>query len=1073
MSQWLLISYGGSTAGQNETKYVGPYGNHDSSVTTEANAQAKVRGTYHSTNAWSLLQVNVTSAAGTSTFANRINGSDGSMSVSITATGLIEDVTNNDALSEGDLICFRLTGGDMHNDTASIRTVGSLLDDNGNDVCLIGGQGGFGSTRTNVRYQAAVGESIFLTTTEAEAQTKFYQATTLRHFRMYVPINGTGVTTTAIVRIDGVDGNQTLSISGTGDFEDNTNNDVISSGEKVSVEWDCSAASSGTTNCTSFGFESSATAHVFGLHQSSAGAANGVTVYWGMGGSALTNLTESEAQIEANVAEVLGHLQAYCNTYSSNAAGTLDLRADGASESPSISVNGTGFFENTADEYTTAATDDINFRFDNTTASSGSTLFSTTSIYQGTVSAGGATPVPTPATGKYTALVPAAIRGAIFTVPAPATGAYKALTPVAVQLLAATPDPATGKYTALAPEAVKGALATVPPPATGAYTAVAPAVVNGAVALTPPPATGVYQAVVPVAARSLAVVPPPATGSWAAVTPAAVLSLATVPPPAAGAWKALVPQVVTAGETVTTPAPATGTWQAVVPVAARSLATVPAPATGSWTALTPAVALGTASTTPAPAIAVYEAVTPVAARLNAIVPAPATGAWAAVTPATVHGAVATTPAPATGAWKALVPQVPSGVRIATPAPASGSLSAVTPEAVRGALAVVPPLATGTWEAVAPAAARFLATVPPPATGTYTALAPAAIRGALAVTPPPAAAAWKALTPEVPSAGRIEIPAPATGAYKALTPEAVRGALALTPAPATGAWKAITPATALSKAEIPAPATGSWEAVVPAAVLGASVQTPASASGRWLALTPFVPSAAAAQVPAPATGRFIALVPEAVKGAVAASPAPAAAVWESVPPEAVRSLALTTGPASGVWGAVVPAAARSYSTTPAPATGSYTSLAPDVSLTFVLAPTPAAASFTTLTPAVTLGVSTQTPAPASGQWLALVPEVIGAIVWTAVDSFKFVAANWEYTTFRLRVRMRSTSGTVFARVYDETDLHTEVQISTAAGTLTYLESALATLTDGNEYTVQIGSNSGSEARWIKEKVWMDS
>lgn len=86
-------------------------------------------------------------------------------------------------------------------------------------------------------------------TTEAWAQVKYYEAGTFSRLCVYIDLNTIDNTTVVKLRINGSDGNNSVSIiTGVSNsfFEDVTNTDTISANDKVCFEYDTTASSSGS-----------------------------------------------------------------------------------------------------------------------------------------------------------------------------------------------------------------------------------------------------------------------------------------------------------------------------------------------------------------------------------------------------------------------------------------------------------------------------------------------------------------------------------------------------------------------------------------------------------------------------------------------------------------------------------------------------------------------------------------------------------------------------------------------------------------------------------------------------------
>lgn len=96
-----------------------------------------------------------------------------------------------------------------------------------------------------------------------------------------------------------------------------------------------------------------------------------------------------------------------------------------------------------------------------------------------------------------------------------------------------------------------------------------------------------------------------------------------------------------------------------------------------------------------------------------------------------------------------------------------------------------------------------------------------------------------------------------------------------------------------------------------------------------------------------------------------------------------------------------------------------------------------------------------------------------VMWTTAATFLFDSANWLKTAFKLRGHLRATSGTVRARVYDDTADAEIDQINTASASLAFVTSSAMTLVDGNQYTIQFGSDDGASCKWRSFDVFQGS
>ena len=221
--------------------------------TTEANQQlkAKAAGT------WRNLNVIVfTNGRGTATdFGTRINGANGSMSVSVPggATGQFEDTTNDDTIAVDDLICRYATtgtgGGSINAIVAQTfeTTDGSTLLAAGFNAQTVN----FGSTW----YLGVAGVPGNVVTTEAEASHRLQLSAVLSQYVVRVSTNTLNAATSWRLRVNGADGNGSISIpsSTTGWFEDASNNDTVAATDLLCYQLDTTASGSGALTLETWG----------------------------------------------------------------------------------------------------------------------------------------------------------------------------------------------------------------------------------------------------------------------------------------------------------------------------------------------------------------------------------------------------------------------------------------------------------------------------------------------------------------------------------------------------------------------------------------------------------------------------------------------------------------------------------------------------------------------------------------------------------------------------------------------------------------------------------------------------
>lgn len=204
---------------------------------TEANRQILVRSTLSLKNLFVRVTANTVGSA--QTVRTRVNGVNGNLSVSITAsgTGVFEDTTNSDSLVTGDLYALQIVGA-LGVLTISIMGL-TLNDTTGNNTLvasttlLVAGE----NFAAGTFYTGITGRCL-ATATEADAQYTVRDAGTYSNLRVYVITNSTVAATTIRFRKNTANGNQNFSIAGgaTGSFEDTTNSDSVVAGDIVNYQ---------------------------------------------------------------------------------------------------------------------------------------------------------------------------------------------------------------------------------------------------------------------------------------------------------------------------------------------------------------------------------------------------------------------------------------------------------------------------------------------------------------------------------------------------------------------------------------------------------------------------------------------------------------------------------------------------------------------------------------------------------------------------------------------------------------------------------------------------------------------
>jgi hypothetical protein len=211
-------------------------GQGSSGVGAETSARTRIR------DAGTLKNMQVYISANTSTVSttvrSRKNGAAGNISVSIgsTATGLFEDTANTDTLAVGD---------DTNSEVATGTNAGLTLEliafefetTSSNGVCVVGRPGAY-LPGPSVTSYFPIGGALVVGATEANTQVKARETFTFSDLTLLVTANTITATSTLTFRVNGADGNQSVSIgsSATGTLSDATNTDVVAATDLVNTK---------------------------------------------------------------------------------------------------------------------------------------------------------------------------------------------------------------------------------------------------------------------------------------------------------------------------------------------------------------------------------------------------------------------------------------------------------------------------------------------------------------------------------------------------------------------------------------------------------------------------------------------------------------------------------------------------------------------------------------------------------------------------------------------------------------------------------------------------------------------
>lgn len=217
-----------------------------------------------------------------------------------------------------------------------------------------------------------------LDSVEANKQLTFRTAGTISNFTTYITSNASTATSTYVTRINGADGNQslTIGIAATGEFTDNTNTDSVAVGDEVAFYLQRGNGGNSLPQQTYAYFEADSNGLM--VKVGAGGNINFTTAsatrYIPFMGDNLNSATES-AVIKHPILTTCeaANMQLYvsANTRTST---TFRFRVNGADGNQSITVgsSATGLFEDNTNTDSLAAGDDVNYSI--TTGTGANTL---------------------------------------------------------------------------------------------------------------------------------------------------------------------------------------------------------------------------------------------------------------------------------------------------------------------------------------------------------------------------------------------------------------------------------------------------------------------------------------------------------------------------------------------------------------------------------------------------------------------------------------------------------------------------------------------------------------------------
>ena len=223
-----------------------------------------------------------------------------------------------------------------------------------------------GITRTNGPAGFhAFGGQVFEESDEAHVENGVFASYTVSNLRAFLSgfIGGAGADDVIyFFRINNGDGNQTLTINGTGEFEDTSNTDSLVSGDEYCLESDDSAQGHNDSwTCEAFQVTFDAATDVPHQPRAVVGYTADVSALT-IAGSINPTTTESEHEYTNRSARQFRDLRAWAKTHTSSSDPVISVRKNLVNTSLAVTITGTGEFVDTSNTADFVAGDEVNFK---------------------------------------------------------------------------------------------------------------------------------------------------------------------------------------------------------------------------------------------------------------------------------------------------------------------------------------------------------------------------------------------------------------------------------------------------------------------------------------------------------------------------------------------------------------------------------------------------------------------------------------------------------------------------------------------------------------------------------------
>ena len=349
-------------------------------ATAEASAEVPVREAGTLSNLFVYVSANTITSNTVITL--RKSTVDTSVTVTYTSgqTGIKEDTSNSASYANTDYATLAVVGGGTGT-SITLQAWAAEFNPTNTAKCLTilatCGSTAY-STNSATNYIPVAGSQFAPTGTENNVKLKIHSAGTASNLFVYAPTNARTTDTTIASRINGANGNQTVTYTSgqTGRKEDTSNSDTIASGDDINAKIVTSTGGSAFTyEVVSMSVITTTGEFLMQAHGSGNTVNFGTTTHWGAGGGMTSTGVEAQAQTRPRTSFTCQELAAYVSSNSLDNNLVITARDNGVYSALTVTYTTaqTGWKTDLSNSFVlTAATDTVNYTSVSTAAASGS-----------------------------------------------------------------------------------------------------------------------------------------------------------------------------------------------------------------------------------------------------------------------------------------------------------------------------------------------------------------------------------------------------------------------------------------------------------------------------------------------------------------------------------------------------------------------------------------------------------------------------------------------------------------------------------------------------------------------------